>query len=448
MRKITTLSVLLPFAGLAMACMGSPSTPSAADPVGSAVAATQTEESAPATISASAEPAAMPATAETTAAPGTPIPACLPVPPGAQSLPLPAAVAAGSSESITIKDIHDVLLGSLPADGMTFMREDMVHFAGRMAQGPADLPYVYFLLSGGGRLRSRTAGGILGEIPAPNLVALIGAEGNPFLVYATVDMMNQSTNQLYANDLAGLGSAAPVLTWIPDPAAHIGNAIRPLAVRYADGAAEGFWYTYTMEGIGDVHYPPFNGLFFFDLASSASTEYLPATDALGGISPDQTMIAYGAGQGGTPGVIRGGLTVKNLVSCQETYLPFNAASNLGGGWMVFSPDDQFLAWTEAGGPDNMNAAFRMRVARTDGTSLFDAPTASMTSLLGGESPDSLRPVGWIAGHLLVLEAYLNAIHRSVVIVWAPDPAQPLDPVLGANQSAPIADGTFLGFVYP
>ena len=245
-----------------------------------------------------------------------------------------------------------------------------------------------------------------------------------------------------------LGKKFRIVGWTEVIDAHIGNAIHPLAVRYSGGAAQGFWYTYTMEGIGNINFPPYNGLYYFDLASSASTEFLPPTDALGGLSPDQTMIAYGAGQGGAPGVLTGGLTIRNLVTCQETYIPFNAASNLGGGWMSFSPDNQLVAWTEASGPSNMEAAFRMRIAHTDGANLFDAPIANLTGLLGGEAPNSLRPAGWIAGHLLVVEAYLDVIHRSVVIVWAPLPDQPLDPVLGAHQSIPIADGVFLGFVYP
>jgi hypothetical protein len=160
------------------------------------------------------------------------------------------------------------------------------------------------------------------------------------------------------------------------------------------------------------------------------------------------MIAYGAGQGGTPGVIRNGLTLRNLSTCQETYIPFNAASNLGGGWVVFSPDNQFVAWSEAGGPSNMEATFRIRVARTSGESLLDAPIADMTGLLGGEAPDGLRPVGWIANHILVVEAYLQILHHDVVIVWAPVSGQPLNPALGAHQSIPVADGSFLGFVYP
>ncbi|MGB7537105.1 MAG: hypothetical protein WBM17_01075 [Anaerolineales bacterium] len=428
---------------VSLACVVSTPTASMGDPVGSAVAATQSAQSGPAPVETPSGP-----TADPTSTPATPESACAPIHPGRQILPLPASVAAGLDEIITFKDVRDHGLGIRPVDGMTFMQKDFMHLAGNLAMGAEALPIVYFSLEGGGKLRSNVHNVLSDLAPAPNLTSLLGAEGSSFLVFATVDMMNQSINRVYAGHLAEIASLSPVLTWTPDPAAHIGNAIHPLAVHSVAGTADGFWYTYTMEGIGDVNYPPYNGLYFFDLETSVSAEFLPAADAFGGISPDQTMIAYGAGQGGTPGLITGGLTVRNLITCQETFIPYNAGSNLGGGWMVFSPDNRFVAWSEAGGPNNMEATFRMRVARTDGESLFDAPTANMTSLLGGEAPDSLRPVGWIANHLLVLEAYLDVIHRNVVIVWAPDRTQPLDPVLGANQSAPIADGSFMGFVYP
>jgi hypothetical protein len=438
---------------IGLGCVTATPAASMDDLIGSAVAATMTAngQGAGTPVVQNGQPTAeispTPTAEHTNTAP-TAEPACLPVHPGPQTLALPAGVAAGLDEIITFKDVGDHTLGIRPVTGMTFMQQGFAHPAGNLAMGANALPIVYFGLEGGGTLKSN-AGNVLNDLrPAANLTSLTGAEGRPFVVFVTVDMMAGSINRVYAGGLAEIGSLAPVLTWTPDPAAHIGNAIHPLAVRFAGGAAQGFWYTYTMEGIGNINFPPYNGLYFFDLASSTSTEFLPPTDALGGLSPDQTRIAYGAGQGGTPGVLAGGLTVRNLVTCQETYIPFNAASNLGGGWMSFSPDNQLVAWTEASGPSNMEAAFRMRIAHTDGASLFDAPIASLTGLLGGEAPNSLRPAGWIAGHLLIVEAYLDVIHRSVVIVWAPLPGQPLDPVLGAHQSIPIADGSFLGFVYP
>jgi hypothetical protein len=433
--------MLLLMAGLA--CVVSTPTASMEDPVGSSVAATRTAQSGLPPADTPPEP-----TAEQTGTLATVESACPPFSPGRQILPLPAGVAAGLDGVVRLKNIHNDLLATRMTLDMTFMRSGMVHLAGNLAMGAAHIPIAYLTLEGGGYLRSNTDDFLADVMPAAHAVSLTGAEGNSFLVLVNLDLGNSSTNQVYAGNLDEISASQPVLAWVPPQGAHIGNAIQPLAVRLDGETAEGFWFTYTMVGIGDLIFPPYNGLFYFDLASAESTEFLPATDALGGISPDQTMVAYGAGQGGTPGRIEGGLTIRNLLSCQETYIPFNPASNLGGGEMVFSPDNQFVAWTEAGGPSNMDASLRIRVARTDGTGLFDAPIANMTSLLGGEAPDSLRPVGWIADHLLVLEAYLEVVHRNVVIVWAPDPAQPLNPVLGANQSVPIADGAFLGFMYP
>ncbi|MBN2086655.1 MAG: hypothetical protein JW748_15685 [Anaerolineales bacterium] len=439
--KRICMLLLLPAIGLACAF----STPAAPleDLVGSAVAATQAAQIGTAGADTPSEPT--PGPGET---PATPEPACLPAHPGRQILPLPAGVASGYEETVTFTDVLDHALGTRAVTGMTFLQKDFVHLAGNLAMGANALPVVYYGLESGGKLKTNVNNVLSDLAPAPNLTSMTGAEGNPFVVFVTVDMMNQSINHVYAGALAEIASLLPVLTWTPDLSAHIGNAIHPLAVRYTGGAAQGFWYTYTMEGIGNIIFPPYNGLYFFDLAASASTGFLPTTDALGGISPDQTMIAYGAGLGGAPGRLEGGLTVRNLVTCQETYIPFHPSSNLGGGWMVFSPDNQFVAWTEAGGPSNMEATFRMRVARTDGTSLFDAPIANMTSLFGGEAPDGLRPVGWVASHILVLESQLNLIGHPIQIIWAPDPAQPIDPVMGAHQSNKIGDGVFLGFVYP
>jgi hypothetical protein len=417
------------------------------DPVGSAVAATQTAQGGAATPEPPPTPTAEGSTPADTPA-GTPAPACQPVHPGPQALPLPLGVAAGFDEVVTVKNTEANLLATRPVGGMTFMESDRIHLAGNFALGADSFPIVYFTLQGGDKLRLNENNLLSDLAPAPNLVSMAGAEGDPFLAYVAVDMMDQSTNRLYAGDFHALSGAQPILTWIPSQGVNIGNAIHPLAVHRSGGSADGLWFTYTMWGIGNLNYPPYNGLFFLDLATAQGVEYIGPADALGGISPDQTMIAYGAGQGGTPGLIQGGVTIRNLISCQETYIPFNPASNLGGGWMVFSPDNQFIAWTEAGGPNNAEATFRMRVARTNGVSLFDAPTASMTSLLGGEPPTVLRPVGWVANHLVIVEAYLPFINRAVLVVWAPDPSQPLNPVLGANQSAPINDGTFLGFVYP
>jgi hypothetical protein len=445
------LSAVIVVLLFSIACVAGTPTVSGADPVGSAVAATLAGGNAPTAGQTQAVPGAttesVAATAEATTAADTPLPACLPAHPGPQALHLPAALAAGANQTVTIKNLNAETLSTRSTLGFTFMESDQAHLAGNLALGAANIPIVYFMLADGGRLRTNTNDLLIDKWPTPNLIAIAGAEGRSAFAYVTLDMINQSTNRLYVAGVDDLAAPAPRLTWSPAPGGHTGNAIQPLAIRYGL-APEGIWFTYTMYGIGDLLYPPFKGLTYFNLATNQTVEFLSADNVLGGISPDQTMIAYRARPGGSLGPLENGFTIRNLLTCAETHIPFDATSNLGGGWMEFSPDNRFVAWTEAGGPDNMTATFRMRVARTDGTGLFDAPVTNMTSLLGGEAPNGLRPVGWMANHLLVLEAYLEVTHGFVQVVWAPDPAQPLDPVLGANQSVPLADGRFIGFVYP
>jgi hypothetical protein len=451
MNKKTAIAWFLVLWLASLACIISTPSISSEDAVASAVAATLAAQTQPGTQAVS-PPAPNPSETQqsplTPTASATPSPACTPIHPGAAVLPLPAGIAAGLDENLALKNTQGDALSTRPVTGMTFMRSEQAHLAGNLAMGANALPIAYYTLQNGGTLRSNN-NNILSDIaPAPNLTFLAGAEGSPFLAFVTLDMMNQWTNRLYAGNLADVPGLQPRLTWIPPQDGHFGNAILPLAVHSEAGQADGIWFTYTMVGIGDVIYPPENGLYYLDLGSNQSTEFLGTENAMGGFSPDQTLAAYGPGQGGKPGLIRNGFTVRNLVSCQETYLAFNPASNLGGGWMVFSPDNQFVAWTEASGPGNMEATLRLRVARTTGESLFDAPVANLTSFLGGEHPTGLRPAGWIANHLLVMEMDLEAIHHSILVVWAPDPSQPIDPVLGANQSFPIADGSFIGFIYP
>jgi hypothetical protein len=381
--------------------------------------------------------------------PEPPLPACVPAHPGAQNLPLPAGIASGKAPAgVTLTNPMGLPLASRTVPGISWLDADQVHPAGGLSIGAADLPLVYFSLESSGKIKQNAGASTSDLLLRLNLLSLIGAEGQPYLSFVTMDMAGGWTNQLYAGRLADLPGLQPRLTWTPPQQASYGNAIQPLRVHFAAGDGQGVWFTYTMEGIGNINFPPLNGLYYLDLATNSPVEFLPTTDALGGMSPDQTLIAYGPGQGGAPGVIFNGFTVKNLLTCGEKFIAFNPASNLGGGYMVFSPDNQLVAWVEASGPNNMEAQFRLRVARTDGTSLFDAPAAGLSGFLAGETPGWLVPAGWLDNHLLLLEIYSQAANQYVLVVWAPDPARPLDPALGANQSAPLADGPFLGFVYP
>jgi hypothetical protein len=407
--------------------------------------ATPTGTPAPSATATSEPPTETPAPGQMLAALEASCPAARPV---TQSLPAPVGIAVGLDENIALYDLHGALLADRPATGMTLMRSEFAHLAGGLAAGADNLPIVYHTLQGGGILRQNVNNEVTDVLSVGDLPFLAGAEGRPFVVYTTIDLMHQWANSVFAGDPAELPEMSPRMTWTQPEGSHIGNVIRPLAVHTEAGNADGFWYTYTMVGIGNVNYPPYNGLFFYDLETGESTEYLPTSAALGGISPDQTLAAYGPGQGGYPGVIRDSVTIRNLITCQEVVIPFNPASNLGGGWMVFSPDGRNVAWTEADGPSNMEANFRLRVARTSGESLFDSPIPDLGGFLGGESPAGVTPAAWAANHILAMNVWAGINKQSLVTIWGPDPAHPIDPALGAHQSIPLAEGDFIGLLYP
>jgi len=203
-----------------------------------------------------------------------------------------------------------------------------------------------------------------------------------------------------------------------------------------------------MWGVGNINFAPYNGLYYFKFSDRSVTEYLASSDRLAGFSPDQTRVAFNPGAGGQPGGPGINLTLRDLVTCQEAVIPFHPQTNLGGGFVSFSPDNQFLSWLEATGPNNMEAQMRLRAATTDGGIFVDSDFPGLSGLAGGEIPSYIKPVGWLANHLLLLEISVPSLESPLVVAWAPDPNQLLEPALGANQSAPLADGVFAGFLYP
>jgi len=330
---------------------------------------------------------------------------------------------------------------------MTWLAPDQIHIGGPHSLGIANLPVVYHSLENGGILK-RSEFGIANQLRlAPNLVTLTGGEGTSEITFSTNDTDQAAggwVSYLYAGDLEAINGAQPMLTRSEGD----GFVIYPLAVHIQEGIAQGVWYTLSMWGIGNINFAPYNGLYYFKFFDASVTEYLSFSDRLAGFSPDQARVAYIQGAGGQPGGPGNSLTVRDLVTCQETIVPFNPSTNLGGGFVTFSPNNAYLSWLEANGPSNMEAQMRLRVADINGVFLIDSDFPNLSSLVGGEIPSYIRPVGWLANHLLFLEIGVSSLANPLIVVWAPDPNQPLNPALGANQSAPLTDGVFAGFLYP
>ncbi len=387
--------------------------------------------------------------APTTHPPASPteLQACLPAHPGIHSISQPIGFG-GNINTLAIQffDFNGNLLGNVQTPGMTWLDPNQIHIGESLSQSIPNIPIVYNSLENAGTLK-RTENGISNPLVlAPNLVTLTGAEGSSVITFSTNDT-DQATggwvSYLYAGDLEAINGAQPMLTH----SAGDGFVIYPLALRVEAGIVQGVWYTLSMWGVGNINFAPYNGLYYHNFFDTQTSQFLPFTDRLAGFSPDQTLVAFLPGMGANPGGSGNSLTLRNLVTCQDTVIPFNPVTNLGAGFVSFSPDNQYLAWLEASGPNTMEAQMRLRIAKSNGDILRDALFQELSSLTGGENPIFIKPVGWLANHLLLLEIGVSSVNP-LIVVWAPDALQPLDPALGANQSALLAEGVFAGFLYP
>jgi hypothetical protein len=376
-------------------------------------------------------------------------PNCQPLHPGAQSLPLPVGVGLatnGNHEVINFYDLQGNSIGSKTLTGFAWADVNQVHLAGGTSAGFPTLPIVYHTLISGGELLRLNVNNAISDLgSAPQLVMVTGATAQPYLAYT----LNSSgaggwISYLYGTDYAGVSGASPLM--IRDEGD--GYVIYPLGVHYSGGAAQGIWYTASMYGIGNINFEPFKGLFYLRLSDSTVTTFVPPDTVIAGFSPDQTWVAYSVSTGNNPGQATGSITLKNLITCAEVTLNFDQPTNLGG-WLAFSPDNQYVAWLETFGPSPMEATFRLRVSKIDGTSLVNAEISTLSSLLGGVAPSYiLPPMKWVDNHVLGLSMRPTGTADATFVIWAPDPAQPLDPVLGANQSAALGSGEMIGLLYP
>ena len=378
-----------------------------------------------------------------------PVPDCQPLHPGPQAVSLPAGVALASAtnqEMVSFYDLQANLIGTKTLSGIPYLNFNQIHLAGGYTAGFADLPVVYHAMTNGNellRLNINNSTADLGS--SPSFVVLTGAEAQPFIAYSLNSTgPNGWIRYLYASEPAMVKQTPPLITRDEGD----GYAVFPLAVHYSGGSAQGIWYTETLEGIGNINFAPHRGLFYYNLLDSSVTSYLPSGAVFAGLSPDQTWAAYHQGTGDVPGQAKGTITVKNLITCEEMTMTFAQPDSLGG-WVEFSPDNQYVSWLETFGPSPMDSEWRVRVSKTTGMTLVDAELDSLTSLTGGAAPEWIAfQMKWVDNHLLGLTLKPAGASDSVVVLWAPDPAQPLDPVLGANQSVVLANGRLIGLLYP
>ncbi len=421
-----SLSLLL----LTLACqMNSPSPPDD-DSIGTAVAQTMM----------ALTPAGNPATMS----PPTPITPCLASHPGPESNPYPDALAIVDENNVlTQYNLNGQAINSTTLPGYEGHRQ--LHF-GSQASGST---IAYYTFDNGGELRAYRQQQTHTLAQSADFTQLLGANGSDWVAYVIVTLNPSETgwlSQVYTANLQTLSiSPAPVLS----RDAQDGNIHRLLGVR-ASQQIDGLWYTLSMWGIGNINWAPFSGLYYADLNSGQTLQFLDDTNRILALSPDSSMVAFTPG--GTQNRPGNGLVLRDMVySCQDIQIPWDATSNQGGGLAAISPNNQLVAWVEASGPDPMSATFRLRVARLSAnsyTDLVNTPASQLTQIIPGLTPSVVHPVTWVDDHILLVSIYAQNANGNYLALWAPDPNQPINTPNGAVSSIPLGTGYFSGLFYP
>ena len=378
---------------------------------------------------------AIPTLEPTLPAPPTETPPPTPAGPGLY-LPVGLAIVPAGGGKITYYDLGGQQIGELQAPNLATGLYQQAHIAGSLTGSPNTvLPsLVFYAAENNGELWLNDNGSLSLLKAAPNLFSLVGIPGRPTLAYTIAEYTNAGVRSLiYMGDPQSL----PTSDMLLDSTNSQSYAIKLLAISISDGQPAGLWYTTVPYGIGgDIVFEPRSALYYFDLATSSSSISLNLAKSPVGFSDDQAWVAYVANSGTRPMNI-----MHNFESSSNITFPLRVDSNRGSGDAVFSPNNQYVAWREAGGsymdqPSTFHET--IRIATLDGNILTEIPDTALVAVSGFSAIGSAVPAGWLDTQTLVLEVKdFNGDNTSVLKVG----------IDGAGLTV-FAPGSFIGFLYP
>ena len=337
-------------------------------------------------------------------------------------------------EILNIYGLFGELIDEVPAPGMAVAGSPTsVHVAGRLTDGNYP-PIVYISTDNEGSLQYFDNGEITTVAITPNISYLIGALGQPTMVYSAAEFKeNALVSELFIGNLETLNESEPVMVRT-DSAAW---TFRPLAITMVGGQPLGIWYSLTPWGIGgDIVFEPRRGLYYLDLITNQIEEHIgPSINPLS-FSPDLTWLAYTEDQMEQPLTIMPDLDTERAIT-----FPLAAKSDRGAGNAVFSPDNQYVAWIEGSGmrlasvPD---FKILIRIASTKGEIITEFPDIAVADAVGSQDIQWVEPVGWLDEETLLLQVKFNTWDNVAIVRVKYD----------GSEMSTLAPGNFAAFVYP
>lgn len=265
--------------------------------------------------------------------------------------------------------------------------------------------------------------------------SLSGAPGQNVLVITEVEYLPELealNNKIYFGSIESLtASYTPIISVLN----YENFAYVILSVKAKDEKPLGFFYTQIVDGVhGEFVFSPTYGLFYYDAIKASTSQILGNDRNPVGISRDMTWIAS------TTSLDNKDLRLHDLTTGTSINLSIENDSIWGAGFLVFSPDNRYVAWMEASGirmKDEPDFTSLVKVATIKGEIILKLPLAEINKAINVNAMWTCNPVGFIDNENLLIE-----LHTSY-----PDHPFIIKVNVQSGSIAWFSDGDFLNFYY-
>ncbi len=315
------------------------------------------------------------------------------------------------------------------------------HAAGSGAENFEAVPLVFFGIGENGLIHLNvTLGGqvsSLKEFPRTvTVTGLIGIPEMPVLAYSTIEPLADGSgvrSQIFLGDYQTIAAASPILE-VDNGESRVAV---PMAIhREVNNTPDGLWYTFTPWGIGgDSLTDPRSGLFYLDLATGESLEFLSMGCNFSDLSTGQNWAAWTSD---------GVMYAADLHTGKTVSFPRLAGNDRGPVHTFIGPGDGSVAWLEGKGSEwDGTLETNLRIGTLEGYQIGEYPLSAFVAPSGLGEGIALMPLGWMASENfnVVLAVYNAAEDRAVLLSLDANTGQ-------ITRLSELGEGGFAGFAYP
>jgi hypothetical protein len=358
-----------------------------------------------------------------------------------QDNPIPNAVLVNipDSEGLNLIWKNGSALGTWPTGNQ--VPRTNAHASGSGTEAIDAVPLVFLGSTEDGLVELRVSLGgqvsTLKEFPRSITISgLIGIPARSVFAYSTFESLTDGSSlrsQIYLGDHQTIGAASPILT-VDNAESRI---ILPVAIhRDINNTPDGLWYTTSLWGIGgDSLTDPRSGLYYLDLATGESQEFLSMGCNFSDLSTMQNWAAWTSD---------GVLYSADLHTGKTVSFPLLSGNDRGPVHAFIGPGEGYVAWLEGKGSEwDGTLVTTLRIGTLEGIIIGEYPLSTFIEPSGLGEGIALIPLGWIASenYNIVLAVYNASLDKGILLS--------LDANTGQISSlGEMSAGGFAGFAYP